>query len=57
LKPELTPIRSAEYPAPARRPGYSVLSTAKLAAVGVPPVRHWIEAVEAYLAERKTVSN
>ena len=52
LKPDLTPISSAEFAAPAQRPAYSVLSTAKLAAFGVPALRPWPEALAAYLAER-----
>lgn len=49
---DLTPIASAEFNAPARRPPYSVLSNAKLAAAGVPAPRPWREALTAYLAER-----
>src|SRR5262249_26530140 len=53
LKPSLTPITSAEFGAPARRPPFSVLSNAKLASVGVALPRPWPEALAAYLAERK----
>ena len=49
---DLAPITSAEYGAPARRPGYSVLSHAKLVAAGVPAPRHWKEALSAYFGER-----
>ena len=49
VKADLTPIPSSEYPTPARRPGYSVLSLEALAAVGVPEPRPWREAVAAYL--------
>jgi dTDP-4-dehydrorhamnose reductase len=52
LTPSLTPITSAEYGAPARRPAYSVLSNAKLASAGVPAPRPWHEALAAYLAAR-----
>jgi dTDP-4-dehydrorhamnose reductase len=52
LKPSLTPITSAEYGAPARRPAYSVLSNAKLASSGVALPRPWREALAAYLAAR-----
>jgi dTDP-4-dehydrorhamnose reductase len=52
LKPSLTPITSAEFGAPARRPAFSVLSNAKLSSVGVSPPRPWREALVAYLAER-----
>jgi dTDP-4-dehydrorhamnose reductase len=51
LKPSLTPITSAEFGAPARRPAFSVLSNAKLAAAGVAPPRPWQGALAAYLAE------
>ena len=52
LKPDLTPITSAEFGAAARRPAYSVLSTAKLVAGGVPAPRPWQDALAAYLDER-----
>lgn len=52
LKPDLAPITSAEFGAPARRPPYSVLSNAKLASVGVPAPRPWRSALGAYLTER-----
>ncbi|MCI0701778.1 MAG: dTDP-4-dehydrorhamnose reductase [Planctomycetia bacterium] len=53
LKPDLTPIISAEYGAVAKRPAYSVLSTAKLASVLGSPLRSWQDALAAYLAERQ----
>jgi dTDP-4-dehydrorhamnose reductase len=53
LKPDLTPITSAEFGAAATRPAYSVLSTAKLAGVLGSPLRPWPEALAAYLAERR----
>jgi dTDP-4-dehydrorhamnose reductase len=52
LKPDLTPITSAQFGAAAKRPTYSVLSTAKLASVGISPLRSWQEALAAYLGER-----
>jgi dTDP-4-dehydrorhamnose reductase len=54
LNPGLTPITSAEYGAAARRPAFSVLSNAKLAAAGVPAPRPWPDALAAYLQERET---
>jgi dTDP-4-dehydrorhamnose reductase len=53
VQADLTPITSAEFGAPAPRPAYSVLSTAKLASVLGSPLRHWTEALAAYLAERR----
>jgi dTDP-4-dehydrorhamnose reductase len=53
LKPDLSPITSAERITPARRPAYSVLSTAKLADPGVPAPRLCTEALAAYLFERR----
>ena len=49
---DLTPIPTSERNDPAKRPPYSVLSTAKLAGVGVLAPRPWPEALAAYLAER-----
>jgi dTDP-4-dehydrorhamnose reductase len=47
----LVPISSAEFARPARRPGYSVMSNAKLLSTGLPAPRHWIDALRAYLIE------
>jgi dTDP-4-dehydrorhamnose reductase len=52
VKADLTPITSREFGAPARRPAYSVLSTAAYQRLGLPPMRPWREALAAYLAER-----
>jgi dTDP-4-dehydrorhamnose reductase len=49
---DLTPISSAAFGAPARRPGYSVLSNAKLNSIGVDRPRSWADALAAYLGER-----
>jgi dTDP-4-dehydrorhamnose reductase len=53
LKPDLTPITSAEFGAAAKRPAYSVLSAAKLAAFLGSPLRSWSEALGSYLVERR----
>jgi dTDP-4-dehydrorhamnose reductase len=50
---DLTPIPTAERKDPARRPPFSVLSNAKLAAAGVPPPRPWPDALAGYLAVRR----
>ncbi|WP_088251597.1 dTDP-4-dehydrorhamnose reductase [Fimbriiglobus ruber] len=48
----LTPTTSAQFGAPARRPGYSVLACDKLATAGVTKPRPWQDALAAYLKER-----
>jgi dTDP-4-dehydrorhamnose reductase len=55
VKVDLTPIPSSQWKAAARRPAYSVLAGAKLAALGLPPLRPWQDAVRAYLDERRKV--
>jgi dTDP-4-dehydrorhamnose reductase len=50
---DLSPITSEQFGAPARRPPYSVLSNAKLAAASVlGGLQSWQDALGAYLAER-----
>jgi dTDP-4-dehydrorhamnose reductase len=44
----LYPIRTEEFPVPAKRPPYSVLSHASLHAVGLPSPRHWRDALTVY---------
>jgi dTDP-4-dehydrorhamnose reductase len=51
---DLSPISSRDYGTPARRGNYSVLSNAKYAALGLPPLRPWEEALAVYLDERRT---
>lgn len=53
MSADLTPIATAEYPTPARRPTYSVLSLGKLQTIGVPTPRPWRDAIAAYLDERR----
>ena len=36
---EIEPIKTSDWPTPAKRPAYSVLSTAKLEAAGIAPQR------------------
>jgi dTDP-4-dehydrorhamnose reductase len=49
----ITPVRSEEFGSAAKRPGYSVLSCEKHNRLGLPPLRHWRDALAAYLAERE----
>jgi dTDP-4-dehydrorhamnose reductase len=51
---DLSPCRTSDRNQPAKRPHYSVLSTAKLAAIGVPSPRPWQDALDAYLHARKS---
>ncbi len=48
----LLPIRSAEYPVPARRPGYSVLSNSLWVRRGFAPLRAWQDALAEYLSKK-----
>jgi dTDP-4-dehydrorhamnose reductase len=52
VQTDLTPITSKDWPAPARRPGYSVLGMGAYQSLGLRPLRSWQEAVAAYLEER-----
>lgn len=49
-EPAVTPITSAEYPTPARRPAYSVLDKTSLLALGLTPV-HWRARLRTVLSE------
>ncbi|WP_417551900.1 dTDP-4-dehydrorhamnose reductase [Marinomonas fungiae] len=50
--PQLTAISSEQYPTPAKRPEYSVLSTATLEALGVEP-SGWLQALDAVMSKLK----
>jgi dTDP-4-dehydrorhamnose reductase len=50
----ITPVTAAEYGAKARRPAYSVLGHAHLAALGEDDLRPWELALAAYVAERSS---
>jgi dTDP-4-dehydrorhamnose reductase len=45
------PITTADYPTPAQRPTYSVLSCAKISAILENPLPHWRQALRQMLAE------
>ena len=47
-------MTAAEYGARARRPAYSVLAHAHLAALGEDDLRSWDDALAAYIAERSS---
>jgi dTDP-4-dehydrorhamnose reductase len=51
---DLAPVTAAEYGARARRPAYSVLAHARLAALGEDNLRSWDAALAAYVAERSS---
>jgi dTDP-4-dehydrorhamnose reductase len=53
VKADLSSTTGAAYGAPARRPGYSVLSTEKYRGLGLPAMRDWRAALAAYLEERR----
>jgi dTDP-4-dehydrorhamnose reductase len=57
LSPDLSRNTSEKYTRPARRPSYSVLSTAKLASTIGSSLRSWPEALAAYMVERKSKSS
>jgi dTDP-4-dehydrorhamnose reductase len=52
VRADLSAITSREYGAAARRPDYSVLAHDEYAALALPPLRNWREALAAYLHER-----
>lgn len=54
--PEVAPIRTEDFPTPARRPPYSVLDkTSTLAAFGL-PVRHWRDGLRATIQALATAN-
>lgn len=52
--PKLTPIPSSEYPTPAKRPQYSVLSNTKIARILQIEMPHWEEALKMCLEDSAT---
>ncbi|WML41203.1 dTDP-4-dehydrorhamnose reductase [Neobacillus sp. OS1-2] len=51
LKVIVNPLTSDQFPRPAARPNYSVLSKKKITEQGLTPLRDWKEALAAYLEE------
>lgn len=54
VRADLTPVTAAEFGARARRPAYSVLAHAHLAALGEDDLRPWDAALAAYVGERSS---
>lgn len=52
LQPQLTPVDSATFASPVRRPAYSVLAKEELRAAGLAPMPPWPEALARYLRSR-----
>ena len=52
LHPEVQPVTSDQFPAKARRPSYSVLDNLKFRSEGFADMRHWREALAAYIRGR-----
>lgn len=52
LRANIEPTTSADWNARARRPARSSLVSARLPALGVPPLRPWRQALSAYLREK-----
>jgi dTDP-4-dehydrorhamnose reductase len=48
----VTPIATADYPTPARRPSYSVLDKTSLTSRGLTPL-HWRKRLRAVLGEMR----
>lgn len=53
LKVKVNPLTTEQFPRPAARPKYSVLSKKKIKDAGLSPIRDWKEALAAYLEESK----
>jgi len=49
IQAEVEAIATADWPTPARRPRYSVLDCSKVHRLGLPPLRHWGEALAEFV--------
>ncbi|MCL2646984.1 MAG: NAD(P)-dependent oxidoreductase [Phycisphaerales bacterium] len=49
---QITPVTSAAFAAPAKRPAYSALDNAKLRALGLDQMRPWRESLERYIQRK-----
>ena len=57
LNTQVIPITSAEYPARARRPAYSVLDNYQSRLLNLKPMRHWKEALHEYFKQKQAAGN
>jgi len=53
LEVEVTPVPSSQFPRPAKRPAYSVLSTEKYESLGLSPLPNWADAIRRFVPELK----
>jgi dTDP-4-dehydrorhamnose reductase len=51
LNVKVNPLSTDQFPRPAARPKYSVLSKKKIEEQGLTPLRNWKDALSAYLEE------
>ena len=51
LNVKVNPLTTEQYPTPAKRPKFSVLSKKKIAEEGFTPLQHWQDALNTYLKE------
>jgi dTDP-4-dehydrorhamnose reductase len=49
----ITPVTTEEFPRPARRPAFSVLSNRRYVETVGQPLRHWLEAAGEYMGRMK----
>ncbi len=56
MQREVVPVRSSEFPSPAKRPAYSVTDKAKIKDTFGIKIRHWRKALRDCLAEKKLKS-